>query len=284
MKSICYCCALLLLLVFLFPDKSDLRGHWHVHPLDGAKLGDINYTIMEIFKDKTAIFGASPYTGVFDGDIDTWDKTIEFGGECGILDFDYHFKGNYLLLIQQQYGGQFKAIRCDTDCCDQQKDFFSYQKNVTIDLPIAKDTTHLMSNNFPSALENRLLYGMPKQRYQMACFAPWHTLVLDDKVASEQDILIWHEIIKTKISKNVHPQLKKVFYVDKTIKVGGIYKGLEKCREIGSRRVYFALRSESTNADFKIWLKPFDLSNLEKMDKSNNSRTVEAWLNSITPN
>jgi len=30
--------------------------------------------------------------------------------------------------------------------------------------------------------------------------------------------------------------------------------------------------------DFKIWLKSFDLSNLESLDKSNDFRTVEEWL------
>ncbi len=283
MKSISYFCALLLL-VFLFPNKLDLRGHWHVHRLNEAKLGDIDYTIMEIFKNKTASFGASAYTGVFDGQIDTWNKTIKFGGECGILDFDYYFKGNYLLLIQQQYGGQFKAIRCNSNCCDQQKDFFSYQKILTIDLPIAKDTIPLMSSNFPSFLENRLLYGLPKKRYQMRCFGPRYSLVLDDKVAWEQDILIWEEIIKTKVPDDVHTHLKKIFYVDNNLKVSEIYKGLEKCKEIGYGRVYFALRSESTHDDFKIWLKPFDLSNLEEMNKSNDFRTVETWLNSTTLN
>lgn len=127
MKSIVYFSTLLILL-FLFPNKSDLRGHWHIHRLDGAKLGDIDYTVMEIFKDKTALFGVSDYTGSFNGSIDRWNKTIKFGGECGILDFNYQFKDNHLLLIQQHYGGKFKAIRCGTDCCDRQKDFFSYQK------------------------------------------------------------------------------------------------------------------------------------------------------------
>jgi len=283
MKSIFYFCALLLL-VFLFPNKSDLRGHWHVHRLDGAKLGDIDYTVMEIFKDKAASFGASTYAGVFDGHIDTWDKTIKFGGECGILDFDYYFQGDFLLLVQQQYGGKFKAIRCDVDCCDQQKDFFSYQKKVIIDLPIAKDTTNLFVNNFLKPFEQRLLYGMSKKTYRMNCFGKPEGLVLNGKIASPNDIPIWHEIIKVKSPKDHHSFFKLIFYADKKISMNSIVDGLKKCKEINYRRVYFALRSESTNNDFKIWLKPFDLSNLEKMDKSNDFRTVEAWLNSIILN
>lgn len=240
---------------------------------------------MEIFSNKTARFGILDYDD-FKGNIDTWNQTIEFGGECGILNFDYKFHQNGLVLIQQHYGGKFKAIRCDTDCCDQQKDFFSYQKRVNIDLPVAKDTSNLLVNNFPKSLENRLLYGLPKIKYGTNCFARPESLVLNGKMAHVNDIPIWHEKIKVNSAKDIHPFFKLTVYTDKEISRRKIKNCLEKCKEIGYRRVYFALRSESVHQDFKIWLKPFDLSNLEKLDKSNAFRTVGEWLksSSTTPN
>ena len=285
MKSIFYFSVIFICLLFI-PQKSDLRGHWHVHGLEDSRLGDIDYTVMEIFSDKTARFGISSYSDNFNGNIDTWNKTIAFGGECRVLDFDYQFNKDGLLLIQQHYGGKFKAIRCDMDCCDQQKDFFSYQKIVNIDLPIAKDTSDLFVNNFPEPLENRLLYGLPKIKYHINCFGLPQALVLGGKVSHELDIPIWHEKIKVNSAKDTHPFFKLIFYTDKKIEMNKIGRGLEKCKEIGYRRVYFALRSRSVHEGFKIWLKPFDLSNLEALDKSNDFRTIGEWLtaSSTTPN
>ena len=277
MKSLFYFSGLFLLLL-LIPKKSDLRGHWHVHPHEGSNLGGVNYTVLEIFSNKTARFGISDYDGDFKGNIDTWNQTIEFGGECGVLNFDYEFYKNSLLLIQQHYGGKFKAIRCDTDCCNQQKDFFSFQEKVNIDLPIAKDTSNLLANNFPKSSENKLFYGLPKIKYGMNCFGRPESLVLNGKMAHANDIPIWHEKIKVNSTEDIRPFFKLIIYTDKEIRMGKIKEGLKKCKEIGHQRVYFALRSKSVHQNFKIWLKPFDLSNLEKLDKSNDFRTVGAWL------
>ena len=122
MKSIVYFSALLVLL-FLIPDKLDLRGHWHVYPLKGAKLEDVAYTTMEINNDETASFGLSDYDymGRFNGEIDTWKKTIKFGGECRILDFDYKFKEHYLLLSQQSDSHRTALNSPPYSCCVNSK-------------------------------------------------------------------------------------------------------------------------------------------------------------------
>ncbi len=239
MKSIVYFSALLVLL-FLIPDKLDLRGHWHVYPLKGAKLEDVAYTTMEINNDETASFGLSDYDymGRFNGEIDTWKKTIKFGGECRILDFDYKFKEHYLLLTQQEYGGEFKAVRCESDCCDQQKDFFSYQKHVEIDLPVAIDTIGLIKNKFLSILEKRLLYGITKRKYHINCFGSPQALVLDEKVSNILDIPIWNEKIKIKSPKAHHPLFKVVIYADKEVSLSKIKEGLKKCKDRVSASVF----------------------------------------------
>ena len=159
MRSFIYF-SLLLFIFFAVPHKSDLSGHWHVYPLGKSKLGGISYTVLEIDQDGTGVFGASNYERGFSGDINIWKKTMEFGGECRVLDFNFKYAKNGLILEQQEYGGTFLATKCGEDCCDKQQDFFAYQKKVNIDLPIAKDTTLLFLNKIPSFLENRLLYGL----------------------------------------------------------------------------------------------------------------------------
>lgn len=259
----------------MVPHKADLTGHWHVYPLQKSSLGATHCNIMEIAKNGTGIFGLTKDGGGFRGKIDTWKKTMTFGGECLVLDFTYQFSNQGLILEQQNYGGKFLATKCEENCCDKQQDFFAYQNKVQIDLPIAKDTFLLFQNNIPPSLENRLLFGLPKS-YSPQCFGPFHTLVLEDKIAQENDIPIWYEKQKIKISDANHPRMKVVIYADKDTRMSTIRKSLEKCELIGLTKVYFALRSENTHQDFKIWLLPFNLKYWKQLKKQ--SLTIGKWL------
>jgi len=266
-------------MLYFIPNRVDLRGHWHVYPQYDARLGDIDYAVMEIADDRTGIFGESNFTRAFNGQIDTRKRTIEFGGECAVLNFNYNFKGKNLQLIQQYYGNEFLAIRCDMNCCDKQKDFFSYQKKVDIDLPIAIDTSNFLLKNFSLSLEHPLLCGFPKRRYQTQCFGPRTSLVLSNLMAFEEDIPISIERQKIKTNEENHHLIKVIIYADKETRKSRLKKAMEMYKELGYKKVFFALRSESVHEDFKIWLKPFDLSNLETLSKSNDFSTVGEWLN-----
>jgi len=266
-------------MLYFIPNKVDLRGHWHIYPQKNSSLGGLSYTVMEIADDGTGTFGKSAFERAFNGQIDTWNRTMKFGGECAVLNFNYNFKGQNLQLVQQEYGGKFLATRCNTNCCDKQKDFFSYQKKVDIDLPIALDTSNLLLKNFPPSLEYPLVYGFSKRRKKSLCFGPRTSLLLGSRVSSEEDIPIGMEKQKIKINEKNHHLIKVVLYADKETRKSRLKKTTEVYKELGYKKVFFALRSESVQKDFKIWLKPFDLSNLEELNKSNDFRTIEEWLN-----
>ncbi len=260
-------------MINFIPNKVDLRGHWHVYPVSNSTTDGIEYEIMEIFENGSGRFGG------IGGTVNLWKRTILFGGECLVLNFDYQFSGPHLILKQQEYDGIYHAFRCGRTCCDEQKDFFSYQKKVNIDLPIALDTSNFLLNNFSPSLENRLLCGFPKFRYQYNCYGPQTNLVLGNLVSSEQDIPIWNERKKIKTNEEIHHLIKIVIYADKKTRKQRLKESLDMYKALGYKKVFFALRSASVQQNFKIWLKPFDLSNLDKLNKSNDSRTVGEWLN-----
>ena len=123
-----------------------------------------------------------------------------------------------------------------------------------------------------------------RDRNEYADFGSDYTLLLGQVIASSSDIAIWDEKTKIKIREEDYSRIKVVFFADKLTTFDAMTKSMIEYKKLGYNEIYFALRSESVYQNFKIWLKPFDLSNLEKMDKSNNFRTVEAWLNSTTLN
>ena len=117
----------------------------------------------------------------------------------------------------------------------------------------------------------------------MNCFGPRTSLVLGNIISLEEDIPIWIEKQKIKINEENHHLIKVVIYVDKKTGKSRLKKSLEIYKKLGYKKVFFALRSESVHEDFKIWLKPFDLSNIETLNKSNDFRTVDEWLNATPP-
>lgn len=258
----------------------DLRERWHVYPQKDTSLGGIEYSTMDIEDDNSGMF-SSPYilNGFgFEGSINTRNKKMRFGGECMILNFDFTFQKDTLELVQEEYGGLFKAFRCGVDCCDKQKDFFSH-KSVEINLPIVVDTTTLFArDNFPPSLQYDILFGINKKEYIRNCNSSRTSLIIGDDFAFKHEIPIQYEKHKLKVREELHPRIKIVVYADKNTAVRQMLPALQEVKKLGKEYVLFALRSESVRQDFKVWLKPFYLKELENLEELGESIKVENWL------
>ena len=267
----------------------DLKGHWHLFPIDRSNslFMDGDYEILEILNDSIATFGYYFYGnyGIQGTYINNFiEQEFRFGGECMFLQFDFDLKKDTLYLHQMEYTdnyiAHYKAYKCEEGCCNKEKEMFQNLK-IDINLPIAIDTTHLIENDY--YLKQNIMYGFPKEDY--SGFGKSAVLNLGDKISMPEDIPIWEEKMKIKANEKNHSKIDIVIYADKKTTFSAMNRTLIKLKEVGYKEVFFALRSKSIYDDFKIWLKPFDLSNLEAVDKSNDFRRVEEWLNtsSITP-
>ncbi len=249
---------------------------------------DGDYEILEILNDSIATFGYYFYgnygiQGTYINNL--FEQRFRFGGECMFLQFDFDLKKDTLYLHQMEYDkdyiAHYKAYKCEEGCCNKEKEMFQNLK-IDINLPIAIDTTHLIENDY--YLKQNIMYGFPKENYNR--FEKSAVLNLGDKISTSEDIPIWEEKMKIKANEKNHSKIDIVVYADKKTTFSAMNRALIKLKEVGYKEVFFALRSKLIYDDFKIWLKPFDLSNLERMDKSNDFRTVEEWLSfsSTTPN
>ena len=275
----------LLLLIIASCSKPDLRGHWHVEPIDGeALLGGVDYFTIDIENDTFGLFNKYVFSSEgWGGYIDRQNQEFRFGGECLVINFRYKFEGEKLILNQTEYDKEYEkkfiGFKCDGICCDKQKEYFALS-DLEINLPLAKDTSLLVNRPNQFSLVTPLWFGKPKEYYQ-DIYGQDHVFTIRSLGAlllnKEEDIELAEEKFAIKVPENQRPRISRTIYADQNTPLKIIIPVLEKYQSLNKKRIYIAFREASTYPKLNLWYKRVDFNQIQKM-KQHQELTWSEWL------
>lgn len=135
-------------------DHELLEGHWHLKYVDKQKIELLNELDTGIentidYKEQSGQWNAdmamSFPLGVYI--IDNLENSLTIRAvECYAEDFFYEIRKNTLLLKDSFNTVIYKGMRCVDDCCSKEDDYF-LKTNLSIELPILKETIVLEELN-----------------------------------------------------------------------------------------------------------------------------------------
>ncbi len=236
-----------------------LEGHWHLKKMEhGVESSENRFYTIDFMDDNIVVLDKG-YGGI-SGSHDSKSQSIHFGGECFMLNFFYSIEKDELKLFR--WGSEtdddyLLAVKCEQNCCDKQKDYFSYQ-DIGIDLPISKK--EICFQQTEKSLENRMYFGLPKEANHSSTY-PSYQLVLGERFSKVEDIDLYIEKHKIKVAENKRNRIYRVIYADKNTPMETIIPVLERLKEIGEERVFFATRRKDMSKGLIICLTRIDLEN-----------------------
>ncbi len=127
------------------------------------------------------------------------------------------------------------------------------------------------------SLENELFIGVPKKEFQEE-FGIDHKLSFGNKYGSLEDIRLWEEWHKIKISESHRNKIYRVIYADKKTPMKTLQPLMDYFKSQGDSSIFIALRQEKYEDELKLCLMEIDLKepNLSILEDIN----LTEWLRS----
>ena len=256
-----------------------LRGHWHLEGIgpNSSFLGTEFLTI-DFENDSLATLGKfkGGYGGI-EGFHDSKDKTIRFGGEGIMINFEYEIDQEKLMFYEKRHkkeDGIYTAFKCGHLCCDKQVEFFD-GLNINIDLPILYEGNCITSEKL--SLQSQLYIGRPKEN-QIDDLGLKHRLSFGNKFAKIEDLELWEEKHKIKVPDSFRDRIYNVVFADKDTPMSLIIPLIDYFKNQPQKQLFVAMRKVNTTEKVNICLIEIDF---EKEISINNAMKISDWLKMI---
>lgn len=255
-------------------ERQKLEGHWHLIPQDGERKFE---KTIDFENDTIAILNKhiGGYGGT--GGFHFVGSSIRFGGEGIMIEMKYkEEKGNIIFERESGNGSgkrsYFNGIRCDSNCCEKQKEYFYYE-NVEIDLPVIFGCNGMSFEQ--RNLENKLFIGKPKKEFE-AEFGTKHKFSFGSKFGNMSELKLWEEKHKITVPKSQRKEIYNVIYADQSTPMKTIKPLLNYFTTEGNHNVFFAMRKETYDKELQLCLKEIDLMDYDSTNLAEISLTE--WL------
>ena len=276
--------AIILLATLSCASKQPSLGHWHIHPIDDNKQQNTQeYFTIDVLNDTLAILNKDVYlhTGGLEGFFDQKKQLFGFPGECFSNHFRYKVDGERLLLNQEAYDEKndvkYIGVLCGENCCDKQEEYF-IESNLTIDLPLAIDTSGLIKMPPHIAqFQTKLLFGHLKEQHPQNNDHAAFQFELDGQLVEMAEIAQREEWIVLTFPEAYRHRVIHVIYSDHKMPLAKLTPVLQKYQELGKTRMYLALREVVKSAPLQLWYQKVDLSQLDQLD-DHQDLTLGDWL------
>lgn len=219
-------------------ESIDVTGHWHIQKVKSKG----TYIVMDVSGDGIAYLGKNSIYGSIEGIYNPFEKTLDFPGECGSLNFEYELSGNKILL--KNYLEDYIGKRCDNNCCNKLLDFKNDIK-LEINFPQIKRSRKKLK---PIEFENEerleeLLVGTSKEEFDNFNEDKIR-IELAGKFAEIDDIGIWAEAVKIKYSEQVRDRVKFRIIADRNILLLDLKPVVDELKSNGIHRIFLTCLKE----------------------------------------